>query len=264
MQNQTVVSTGLNARFVGSTVSSKVGPVSVAIEANTTYTGSFNFEQGDTESHFTLTLNGDQYALQYGTRFLYSNFNLPYILGGTNGFKGTIDLSKTNIVSTWSWNGEIADKASWVKIEAAEVGNITFEKGVITDWHLHYPFEVYGIKYGAGNGRTTFNLPDFRNRSLWGSSELGVNGYADAMIPMHYHQWITGAGHGKDGGGNRGPLFANGDRPDYGQQISPYKNGTISFTSDYEDKAGVVKTDIKVGSTVRPPSVFVRFYTRFK
>ena len=321
MQNQTVVSTGLNARFVGSTVSSKVGPVSVAIEANTTYTGSFNFEQGDTESHFTLTLNGDQYALQYGTRFLYSNFNLPYILGGTNGFKGTIDLSKTNIVSTWSWNGEIADKASWVKIEVAELGNITFEKGVITDWHLHYPieyakisdleetrqsvdlaietinrvgdplitlsntlpvnciwlegaevsradydklFEVYGIKYGAGDGRTTFNLPDFRNRSLWGSSELGVNGYADAMIPMHYHQWITGAGHGKDGGGNRGPLFANGDRPDYGQQISPYKNGTISFTSDYEDKAGVVKTDIKVGSTVRPPSVFVRFYTRFK
>ena len=117
-------------------------------------------------------------------------------------------------------------------------------------------FDVYGIRYGAGDNRTTFRLPDFRNRSIWGTSNIGIEGTIHAMIPMHYHQWITGAGHGKDGGGDQGPLFANGDRPDTGVKISPPKNGTMQFND------GVY--NIEVGNTVRPPSILVRFYTRFK
>lgn len=41
-------------------------------------------------------------------------------------------------------------------------------------------FAIYGTTYGAGNGTTTFQLPDFRNRVMWGASSFG---YQNAMLP---------------------------------------------------------------------------------
>ena len=41
-------------------------------------------------------------------------------------------------------------------------------------------FEIYGTTYGAGDGSTTFNLPDCRNRVLWGSTSFG---YINAGLP---------------------------------------------------------------------------------
>lgn len=32
-------------------------------------------------------------------------------------------------------------------------------------------FSIIGTKFGAGNGSTTFNLPDFRNKTLWGAND---------------------------------------------------------------------------------------------
>lgn len=309
LKNQTVVSTGLNARYVGNTVKSNVGPTNIAIEANTTYTGSLVFEQSPTSSHFTLTLNSEQSTIQYGTRFLYINTDLPYLLGGNLGFNGTIDLSKTNITNTWVWNGETADKASWVTASVVEIGNISLEKGKIISWHLHYPieyakisdveeirqsvdlsidtinrigdplitlsntlpancvwlegaevsrtdydklFEVYGIKYGAGDGHTTFNLPDFRNRSLWGSSELGTNGYVTGTLPNHYHIFHLVSRRGKDGSVG-GPAWSSGDRQT-SEADSP-ASGYMTFPQG---------STTSQGNDVRPPSVLVRFYTRFK
>ena len=31
-------------------------------------------------------------------------------------------------------------------------------------------FSIIGTKFGAGNGSTTFNLPDFRDKTLWGAN----------------------------------------------------------------------------------------------
>lgn len=41
-------------------------------------------------------------------------------------------------------------------------------------------FEIYGTTYGEGDGSTTFNLPDFRNRTLWGAEDFG---YIEAGLP---------------------------------------------------------------------------------
>lgn len=41
-------------------------------------------------------------------------------------------------------------------------------------------FAIYGTTYGEGNGTSTFNLPDCRNRVLWGASSLG---YIEAGLP---------------------------------------------------------------------------------
>ncbi|MBQ2284326.1 MAG: tail fiber protein, partial [Clostridia bacterium] len=41
-------------------------------------------------------------------------------------------------------------------------------------------FAIYGTTYGAGDGSTTFKLPDFRNRAIWGADNYG---YVAAGIP---------------------------------------------------------------------------------
>lgn len=55
-------------------------------------------------------------------------------------------------------------------LEGAEVSRETYSN----------LFAIYGTTYGEGDGETTFNLPDFRNRTLWGASDFG---YIEAGLP---------------------------------------------------------------------------------
>lgn len=56
-------------------------------------------------------------------------------------------------------------------------------------------FEVLGTTYGAGDGSTTFNLPDLRDKFPVGAgSSYALNaqgGSADAIIPYHNHDVDT-------------------------------------------------------------------------
>lgn len=59
-------------------------------------------------------------------------------------------------------------------------------------------FAVYGTTFGSGDGSTTFNLPDFRNRMPIGAgttySANSQGGSADAIVVSHSHT-ITDPGH---------------------------------------------------------------------
>ena len=52
-------------------------------------------------------------------------------------------------------------------------------------------FAVIGITYGAGDGVTTFNIPDMRNRMPIGAGDIySINdsgGNKDAIVPYHRH-----------------------------------------------------------------------------
>lgn len=74
-------------------------------------------------------------------------------------------------------------------------------------------FAIYGTTYGAGNGSTTFNLPNAKGRQLVGRDSgqtefdvLGETGgskthtLTTAQIPSHTHNWLSGNG-GAAGGG---------------------------------------------------------------
>lgn len=65
-------------------------------------------------------------------------------------------------------------------------------------------FAVIGTAYGAGDGSTTFNLPDFRDRMPIGAGNLysrnSSGGSKDAVVPYHKHSVSsvtigTGGGH---------------------------------------------------------------------
>lgn len=62
----------------------------------------------------------------------------------------------------------LAENEIW--LEGAEVSRETYAQ----------LFEIYGTTYGEGDGSTTFNLPDFRNRTLWGAEDFG---YIEAGLP---------------------------------------------------------------------------------
>ena len=53
-------------------------------------------------------------------------------------------------------------------------------------------FAVIGTKYGAGDGTTTFKIPDLRNRVLEGSNTLGAYGSINAGLPSYIHTHSAG------------------------------------------------------------------------
>jgi microcystin-dependent protein len=64
-------------------------------------------------------------------------------------------------------------------------------------------FGVIGTTYGVGNGSTTFNVPDFRQRfplgkavSGTGSTLGGVGGTIDVPAPAHSHTLLVSSGPG--------------------------------------------------------------------
>lgn len=92
-------------------------------------------------------------------------------------------------------------------------------------------FSLYGTTYGEGDGSTTFNLPDFRNRYLCGVDNDLTFGYISAALPdlglattsngAHYH--------------NRGTMNITGNcrngAPDDGRCSWAYTHGAFYATS---------------------------------
>lgn len=108
----------------------------------------------------------------------------------------------------------------------------------------------YGNRYG-GDGITTFGLPNFTGKSLWGVSSFGT-GYLGATLPnlKGYIGRIDG-GENSYGvfyaSGSEGKLENNDGKPDPKVYMDANRYNTI-----YQD-----------GATVRPPSVEVRWKTRY-
>ncbi len=107
-------------------------------------------------------------------------------------------------------------------------------------------FAIYGTTYGAGDGSTTFVLPDCRGRTFWGANSFG---YIEAGLPDHRH---TAALHGIN------------------IQTS-WGDGHILLNSAQNIAQNVITTNAsednpiyKSGSTVQPPSIKVRVKTRYK
>ncbi len=130
-------------------------------------------------------------------------------------------------------------------LEGAEISRETYAK----------LFEIYGTTYGEGNGETTFNLPDFRNRTIWGAEDFG---YIEAGLPniegsfycanVKYAEGSTGA--------FTASAIQSGGLDTSGGLATDYtiKN---SFNASYSS------TIYGKSTTVQPPAVKVRIKTRF-
>lgn len=142
-----------------------------------------------------------------------------------------------------------------VRLEGAEVSRTDYA-GL---------FAIYGIDYGEGNGVTTFNLPDFRDRTLWGSSTAG--GYVDGELPNITGWWLV---NGTDGYSDGGGAFAQ--QESYKGPGKGHNSGQASGTRGFSFDASLMRygenSDIQIYKDntylVRPTSIKVRWVTRFE
>ncbi len=132
-------------------------------------------------------------------------------------------------------------------LEGQEVSRKTYEK----------LFTIYGTTYGAGDGSTTFNLPDCRNRVLWGSTSFG---YINAGLPniegsLSFSgidpNTFTGSASGAFSKSNSG---GSGNKHD--RWVS---GGTINVNFN----AARFNPIYSASSTVQPPAIKCRIKTRY-
>lgn len=129
-------------------------------------------------------------------------------------------------------------------LEGAEVSRETYAQ----------LFEIYGTTYGEGDGESTFNLPDFRNRTLWGADDFG---YIKAGLPV-----VKGS--------FRAVALTEGDNSFTGSfSVGSFGNHAAPITSsavkDCQVTFNAQNSNPIYGNstTVQPPSVKVRVKTRF-
>ncbi len=177
-------------------------------------------------------------------------------------------------VATQSANGlmSAADKAKLDVLVQAQIGSIALFSGssIPTGYLLcdgsalnrevyAELFEAIGTTWGAGNGETTFNLPDLTDKTVWGGESEAVGGYREAGLPN-----ITGQlralylASGSDDSIS-GPFSFNGFGGNY---LSGTSGGTreaaISFNAAWANPIYGKTT------TVQPPAAVMQFCIKYR
>ena len=154
-------------------------------------------------------------------------------------------------------------------------------------------FAIYGTSYGTGDGSTTFNLPDFRNRYICGLDTDLAAGYVSAGLPDLGLQTTSSGAHTH----TRGSMNITGHITSYENAFSDargaftlsgwngranyHSNGTTDMIANIDFNASrnwtgetssngahthtITSNNAIVGSTstIKTDGIKVRFYTRY-
>lgn len=205
----------------------------------------------------TFSLNGQTIAITSGGTGANSASSARTNLGltiGTNvqawdadldaiaALSGTSGFLKKTAANTWALDTAFTTDASGnVTVSGRISGNGTVPAGAVMNFAMAAPptgwlaadgaavsrttyaalFAAIGTTFGAGDGSTTFNVPDLRDRVALGSGSLyalgSTGGSADATLPAHTHTFSATSGSGGQhvhgfgfNNGNNGGNFGNG------------------------------------------------------
>lgn len=154
-------------------------------------------------------------------------------------FTGSTPIGTPQI--TLNFNATLPENCIW--LEGATVSRTTYST----------LFGIYGTTYGAGDGSTTFNLPDFRNRAIWGADSAG---YIEAGLPNITGTTVLTGVEGISAGG----VFSAGGQ-NYGRN-GGHENYTMTNTLNFS--ASRSNSIYGNSTTVQPPAIKVRVYTRYQ
>lgn len=176
-------------------------------------------------------------------------FGTPVNAQNLNNIENGIENHETRITFLESIGNPIptlsnilAENEIW--LEGAEISRTTYAA----------LFEIYGTTYGEGDGSTTFNLPDFRNRTLWGAEDFG---YIEAGLPNITADWGNTFIRQNDNIAPRGA--ATGVVSNAKAFSNETENSINSIGFDASRSSSIYGNS----STVQPPSVKVRVKTRY-
>lgn len=126
-------------------------------------------------------------------------------------------------------------------------------------------FSAIGTAWGAGDGETTFNLPDLTDKTVWGGDSEAVGGYKEAGLPG-----ITGElfQDGVDADTNNGLIWGgNGVFYVGGQQDNNSAAYTPSSTPRRPKRMGfdASRSSSVYGNstTVQPPAAVMQFCIKY-
>lgn len=144
-----------------------------------------------------------------------------------------------------SLNSTLEDNEIW--LEGATVSRTTYSN----------LFAIYGTAYGAGDGSTTFKLPDFRNRAIWGANSFG---YLSAGLPN-----IVGLVQHVTSRTAINNIVASGCFTSTYTGEAGYDGGRHKISdNNIELKASRNSSIYGASSTVQPPAIKVRVKTRYQ
>lgn len=224
-------------------------------------------------------------AVQYGL-----SYQIAYLLQeGIPAYDGTTEYSNTSIVKVINnnelelyhslQNGNIGNALSntsyWARVYFTNTGIIGhpqitlnfstlppnciwLEGQAISRTTYSTLFSIYGTSYGSGDGSTTFNLPNFQNRTIWGATSAG---YISAGVPNIEGYTTRGTDSGTAG------IFLSA-----GGAMSVSSKATKAITTTNNNNyyrrlnfsAQNSNSIYGASSTVQPPSIKARVYTRYQ
>ena len=112
-------------------------------------------------------------------------------------------------------------------------------------------FEAVGTTYGAGNGSTTFNLPNLTDRFIQGSGTAGT--VKEAGLPDHIHKATSGSDISNE---KRTNTITTGL-----DTLSNYDGSNqYTFNTSY---ASVSNPIYGASTTVQPPALTMRYYIKY-
>ena len=78
-----------------------------------------------------------------------------------------------NVVGDYKMSAQTADHDNWFICNGRAISRTDYSD----------LFAVIGTSFGAGDGSTTFNLPDFRNKTMWGANNGNLNSSLSSGLP---------------------------------------------------------------------------------
>lgn len=235
-----------------------------ASTANASYNGTIVFRTAyvtftgvaQTGQNFAVAAGGAIYNYPSASKIFFPG-NGTYIMNTGGSYCGeTAELAAVNTVGSFAYSLE-STKAGYLLCDGAAVSRVTYKS----------LFDAIGTKFGAGNGTTTFNIPNARGRVLQGAAGAGVVGdlLAAGLPNVTGTLPITMHGSGSPSlfsGGGSGALFNNYAAE---TQNSFGYSGTVVRSSDNFARLDASRSSSIYGnsSTVPPPAIALNVFIKY-
>ena len=174
-------------------------------------------------------------------------------LDGATGTSGQVMTSTgSSATPTWTTIGLVfAGMILMHSVASAPTGYLLCDGTAVSRSTYADLFAVIGTAYGAGDGSSTFNVPDMRDKFPVGSGTSypvgSAGGSADSSLPSHTHTaTVTDPGHSHTG------IFFGGtedDNPDYGNSSVIVNNLGGSTTTMVSSGTASQTTGISVANS---------------
>jgi microcystin-dependent protein len=179
---------------------------------------------------------------------------------------GNVDAS--GIVGAAS-GGTIAGELKMWPTASAPTGYLMCDGALVSRTTYAILFGIIGTTYGPGDGSTTFNLPNFKDRMPIGAgitySANTTGGSKDAIVVSHTHSATsTDAGHSHTYSGNVDPSGRFGYSGGGGNAGvgTPYNAGSTTASGTASISTTITSTGAAATNANLPPYIGIHFIIR--